>query len=154
MARTVQKVDSNEVRAWANETGWRDELDRPVADRGRMPSGLIDAYNKANKRNFKEYQPIPRPVRSDYREQAEAQRAEKAQARGSRSSNAGSNSGSAPRKETAAAAAPAPVAASAPVSTDSEGVQSLQEVIAMLTAAQNKKGGRQAVVTIQTLINV
>jgi hypothetical protein len=149
----IKQVDSNEVREWANKTGWRDELNRPVADRGRMPSGLIDAYNKANARYNKEYQPIPRPVRADYREQAEQQRASKATARASRS-NTQADSGNTTRSNAKESApAPAPVAA-APVSTDSDGVQSLQDVIAMLTAAQNKKGGRQAVVTIQTLITV
>lgn len=150
MARQMKQVDSATVREWANETGWRDELNRPVADRGRMPSGLIEAYNKANKRYFKEYETIPRPVRSDYRDAAPAPKAEKASApKASRSSQDSDDSAPAPK-----ATAPAKASTREVGNLDNTGVQSLQDVIAMLTAAENKKGGRQAVVTIQTLVTV
>lgn len=145
MARTKKQVDSTEVREWANETNWRDELDRPVADRGRMPSGLIEAYNKANARYNKEYVPIPRPVRADSRgDSAPAPRQRSAQATSTR--NANSDAGT--REATTQA-----VAATAPASGEGS-VQSLQDVIAMLTATESKKGGRKAVVTIQTLVDL
>lgn len=152
MAQRVKKqVDSNEVREWANETNWRDELDRPVAERGRMPSGLIEAYNRANARYNKEYVPIPRPVRADSRENPPARKATAAAAPAPRSTrNAGSDAGT-------RAATTQAVAAAAPQAASGEGgVQSLQDVIAMLTSVEGsgKKGGRKAVVTIQTLVDL
>lgn len=68
MAVNMKPANSDEVREWANETGWRDRYDRPVADRGRLPSDLIDAFNAAHRRNRIEYNPvgrgIPQPPRS------------------------------------------------------------------------------------------
>lgn len=64
-------ASSDEVREWANATGWRDNYDRPVSDRGRLPSSLIEAFNsdRDHKRRGIVYNPVARgmsqPPRSD-----------------------------------------------------------------------------------------
>lgn len=156
--RTKRQVDSNEVREWAQENDWRDELDRPVAMRGRMPSGLIEAYNKANARYNKEYVPIPRPVRSDYRDVQPAAKATKAaeKASTSRGSRSGGNAGgnSAGRQ---AAQATAPAVVSTPVEasvTDDAEARELEAVMAAFASLPaDKKNGRPVLVTtkVQTL---
>jgi hypothetical protein len=162
MAREPKIVGSDEVRIWANETGWRDESGYPVAERGRMPSSLITAYNNANRRYNKQYAPQPRPVRADIRAAQEAaagkakatEKAEPPKARG-RQKNEDKATAEVPAQRATSQAAQATDALPVgPVSTGEAGVHSLEDVIAMLTAAENKKGTRKAVVTIQTLVNV
>lgn len=144
--REKKKVDSNAVREWANETGWRDELNRPVADRGRMPSGLIEAYNRANARFNREYVPIPRPVRADYRDQAASDKAAKNTARASSRSTEDTP---APRRSTAKASAPAAVV-SAPVeavASDEAEVREMEAALAAFAALpSDKKNGRPVIV--------
>lgn len=69
MATRMKPASSDEVRDWANDNGWRDQYDRPVADRGRLPTTLITEFNAANRKNRIEYVPVARgeaqPPRSD-----------------------------------------------------------------------------------------
>lgn len=140
MARTVTYVTTEEVRDWARENDWRDEKGREVAERGRMSTKLINDYNKANKRHFKQYDPITRRPQGQAAPTATA-------------SSRQQDSAPAPRKprETASVSTDAP----SDRIEDSNGVNSLSDVIAMLQAAEKRGGkGRPAVVTIQTLVNV
>lgn len=151
MARTVTYVNTDELREWARDTDWRDEKGREVADRGRVSTKLINDYNKANKRHFRQYSPIsrnpqnyapqPSPARDDTPPKASTSRATRSERRRDEDEDA--------------VPAPRPQQPAARVE-DSNGVNSLQDVIAMLQAAEKRgtKGGRPAVVTIQTLVNV
>lgn len=160
MAREPKIVGSDEVRAWAAETGWEDENGYPVADRGRMPSSLITAFNNANRRYNKQYKPVPRPIRADIRAAQEA-KAGKSKDNKASTASAGrqrseekAEAPAAPQRATRQAAQVTEAVPTVPVQSGEAGVHSLEDVIAMLTAAENKKGTRKAVVTIQTLVNV
>jgi hypothetical protein len=142
MARTVQMVGTEELRDWARETDWRDEKGREVSERGRVSTKLINDYNKANKRHFKQYQPISRNPQN-YAPQPAVSEPEPETRQSSRASTP------APSRRTEA-----PAASSASTVENSNGVNSLSEVIRMLQAAQKKGNGTPAVVTIQTLVNV
>lgn len=61
MAREPKPASADDVRAWAREQGWTDEFNRPVAERGRMPSTLISEFDRAHKRNNVRYMPGYKP---------------------------------------------------------------------------------------------
>lgn len=144
MARTVQMVGTEELRDWARETDWRDEKGREVSERGRVSTKLINDFNKANKRHFKQYAPISRNPQQ-YGQAPTPAPAPEPEPKATRAST----TQQAPSRRT-----DAPVASSSNTVENSNGVNSLSEVIAMLQAAQKKGKGTPAVVTIQTLVNV
>lgn len=58
--RRMKPANSDEVRDWANENGWVDQYDRPVSDRGRLPTSLISDFNKSMRKHRVEYNPVAR----------------------------------------------------------------------------------------------
>lgn len=69
MAVRMKPASSDEVREWANDNDWTDQYDRPVSDRGRLPTSLISDFNAAMRKHRIEYSPVARgeaqPPRSD-----------------------------------------------------------------------------------------
>lgn len=61
MAREPKPASADDVRAWAQEMGWKDQYGRPVADRGRMPTTLITDFDQAHRRNNVKYMPGYKP---------------------------------------------------------------------------------------------
>lgn len=160
MAVNLKPASADDVRAWAREEGWVDEFDRPVADRGRMPSSLIEAFDRAHKRNRVHYVPGYKPQGQPGKELA---------ARRDNADKAKDNTPARQRTSTPAKtekAEPIRVPAtrgegstSAPAKVDGGssdgGMMALSDAIAMLqSAASTKKGGKPALITIQTLVNV
>lgn len=152
---TRKPVGIEELREWARNSDWQDELGRGVGTRGRVPTRLISDYEK--KHRSKRYVPGYRPEVSGNTS------ANKSKAVATRADSAPK----ATAKTTAAPAAEKPVkvrsdrADSAPAQAVSPeghdgGIMSVADAIAMLqSAASARKGnGSPALITIQTLVNV
>lgn len=149
MADTRKPVGADEVRQWAIDRNWTDDNGRSVGDRGRFPTTLVAAYEKAHR--SKRYVP-------GYRPESESATTRKAPAKAVATAS---------RNSTPAKATPAPRQATKPesvrvdsvredrVNGDDQGLMSVADAISMLSSAANtRKGGKPALITIQTLVNV
>lgn len=149
MADTRKPVGADEVRQWAIDRNWTDDNGRSVGDRGRFPTTLVAAYEKAHR--SKRYVPGYRPES----ESATTRKAPtKAVATTSRNS-APAKATPAPRQTQTTAPVRVESTRADKVNGDDQGLMSVADAISMLSnAANTKRGGKPALITIQTLVNV
>lgn len=154
----MKPANSDEVREWANDNGWRDQYDRAVSDRGRLPTSLIGDFNRAMKKHRVEYNPVARgdsqPPRSNDENRGRRPRTEVAVKEPVRSSRPAARSrdedttpAPRPRRETIKVQAERgdgrvspPVAPDASVAVPASAQAFEQMVAAMAAAAGSSKG--------------
>lgn len=153
MAREPKPASADDVRAWAQETGWLDRFNRPVSDRGRMPTDLIEAFDRAHRRNNVKYMAGYKPQGQPGKEVA------------ARRESAPAKTTAAPAKATATkatakteAAPEQRVSSVQRVNGSDTGIpqitESLADAIAMLSAAKSakKQGEPPTLVAFYTLV--
>lgn len=154
MARQMKPASADTVRAWAIETGWTDEFNRPPKERGRLNTQLVADFDRAHKRNWIEY-------RAGYKDDNSAPASNNSgngrASQPSRSTEVATRSGNTATKAQKATSAPArqekatrqePIRVQAQRMTGdlsaagAEAPANIADVIAMLNSAASAGGGK------------